>query len=423
MKNNIFLIILGFVLSIGTIQADVAITLNVATAGTLSTLINSSKKNLITSLTLTGNLNGTDILYIREMAGSDVNGNPTSGTLSILDLSGANIVTGGSAYYYSDYYYYTAANTITPFMFYNCNKLTSITIPNSVTSIAYGAFSGCTGLTSITMPNGVTSIGDEAFSNCKGLTSIIIPNSVTSIGEGAFGCTGLTSITMPNGVTSMGDYAFAGCTGLTQFVVDSNNSKFCSVDGVLYSKDKISLIAYPNGKSPQYNIPNSVTSIGVYTFWGCTGLTSVTIPNSVTSIGDDAFYGCSGLTEIHCQIKTPPTITNDVFTNVNKSTCKLYVPKGSFQSYWLANVWGDFTNIIEENVTAVNEAKTNNVTVYTEQNSIVVKGVNLGETVSVYNAMGTLVRTIKATNDIRINVPSNQIYLVKIADKTFKISL
>ena len=145
-------------------------------------------------------------------------------------------------------------------------SVTSITIPNSVTSLGIFAFYGCTGLTgTLTIPNSVTSIGRSAFNGCTGLTgTLTIPNSVTSIGENAFSdCTGLTSITIPNSVTSIGDLAFYGCTGLT---------------GTL-------------------TIPNSVTSIGVSAFHGCTGLTgTLTIPNSVTSIGNQAFDGCTGLT-------------------------------------------------------------------------------------------------------------------------------
>ena len=102
------------------------------------------------------------------------------------------------------------------YAFSNCTGLTSITIPDSVTSIAYGAFSGCTGLTSITMPNGITSIEHNTFSGCTGLTSITIPNSVTSIGWEAFSdCTGLTSITIPNSVTSISRDVFSGCNNLT----------------------------------------------------------------------------------------------------------------------------------------------------------------------------------------------------------------
>ncbi len=102
--------------------------------------------------------------------------------------------------------------------FSNCSGLTSVTIPNSVTSIEYYAFSNCSSLTSITIPNSVTSIGMSAFRGCSGLTSITIPNSVTSIGYQAFwGCDGLTSVTIPNSVTSIGEGAFYNCTGLTDF--------------------------------------------------------------------------------------------------------------------------------------------------------------------------------------------------------------
>ena len=99
--------------------------------------------------------------------------------------------------------------------FLGCSGLTSVTIPNSVTSIGDMAFSECTGLTSVTIPNSVTSIGSYAFYYCSGLTSVNIPNSVTTIGNGAFyNCTGLTSVTIPNSVTSIGEYAFGGCEGL-----------------------------------------------------------------------------------------------------------------------------------------------------------------------------------------------------------------
>ena len=182
-----------------------------------------------------------------------------------------------------------------------CTGLTSITIPNSVTSIGTYAFYGCSGLTSITIPNSVTSIGDWAFHGCSGLTSITIPNSVTSIGGLAFhNCTGLTSITIPDSVTSIGGWAFNGCTGLTSINVASGNNYYSSNNGVLFNKKKTALIRYPEGKSQtSYTIPNSVTSIGNYAFWGCSGLTSITIPDSVTSIGGVAFDGCTGLKDVY----------------------------------------------------------------------------------------------------------------------------
>ena len=176
--------------------------------------------------------------------------------------------------------------------------LTSITIPNSVTSIGESAFAYCTCLTSITIPNSVTSIGNDAFMECSDLTSVTIPNSVKSIGSHTFyHCSSLTSITIPNSVTSIGTYAFERCSGLTSIT-----------------------------------IPNSVTSIGTYAFNGCSGLTSITIPNSVTSIRYHAFDGCSGLTSITFERTTPPEIEYAVFDGVNKSI-PIYVPANSIEAY------------------------------------------------------------------------------------------
>ena len=193
----------------------------------------------------------------------------------------------------------TIPNSITSIgnsAFSGCSGLTSITIPNSVTSIGERAFYGCFSLTSITIPNSVTSIGDDAFYDCSGLTSITIPNSVTSIEESAFkGCRGLTSITIPNSITSIGYQAFSGCDGLTSIVVESSNTTYDSRDNCNAIVETKSNTLIAGCKTT--TIPNSITSIGDYAFYG-SGLTSITIPNSVTSIGDRAFYGCTGLTSI-----------------------------------------------------------------------------------------------------------------------------
>ena len=187
-------------------------------------------------------------------------------------------------------------------------NITSILIPDSVTSIGSDAFRGCTGLTSITIPDSVTSIGSWAFAGCTGLTSITIPDGVTSIGERAFyGCTGLTSITIPDSVTSIGEDAFDGCSNLLTkidgvYYVDNCVVDFDNTVAVVTLKEGTRIIAnnsFENAsKLRSVTIPDSVTSIGTQAFQGCTGLTSITIPDSVTSIGEWAFYGCTGLTSI-----------------------------------------------------------------------------------------------------------------------------
>ncbi len=161
----------------------------------------------------------------------------------------------------------TIPNSVTSigdFAFAHCTSLTSVTIPNSVTSISSGAFQYCYSLTSVTIPNSVTSIGEAAFTGCRRMASVTISNSITSIAHGTFSdCDSLTSVIIPSSVTSIGDYAFANCPSLTSVT-----------------------------------IPNSVTSIGEWAFNACTSLTSLTIPNSVTTIGESAFNFCVSLTSL-----------------------------------------------------------------------------------------------------------------------------
>lgn len=218
--KSLFLTVLFVLLGSLAIQAadDGLITRQIALkldeAGTLPNKIAVSRKNLITNLKIVGKINGTDLKFIREMAGRDVNGGKTDGKLSILDLSEAKIVAGGSAYvsYYGDTKY-TYNDELGNYAFDGCSGLTSLTIPSSVTEIGGYAFSGCSGLTSLTIPSGVTSIGSEAFEGCSGLTSLTIPSSVTSIGDWAFeGCSGLTSIYVyTKNLPELGFNVFFGC--------------------------------------------------------------------------------------------------------------------------------------------------------------------------------------------------------------------
>ena len=222
------------------------------------------------------------------------------------DISGSVIIPSTVTYNGTTY----SVTSIGGSAFLYCSGLTSVTIPNSVTSIGERAFLYCSSLTSINVASGNTHYSSidgvlynyvqDTLIQCPGAkTSVTIPNSVTSIGGYAFGgCSGLTSVTIPNSVTSIGDGAFSSCSGLTSINVASGNTHYSSIDGVLYNYVQDTLIQCPGAKT-SVSIPNSVTSIGNSAFWGCRGLTSVTIPKSVTSIGYLAFLGCSGLTTLN----------------------------------------------------------------------------------------------------------------------------
>lgn len=180
-----------------------------------------------------------------------------------------------------------------------CTKMTSGSIPSSVTEIAGNAFYWCTGLTSIDIPNGVETIGESAFEWCTGLTSVAVPRSVKEVGKRALnGCYKLATISLPSSVTTIGEEAFSDCPTLSEINVDPANTGYASEAGVLLSKDKTKLICYPAGKEGEYVIPNSVTTIEMRAFSYCFGLPTVTIPSSVTIVSEEAFSDCPGLTEI-----------------------------------------------------------------------------------------------------------------------------
>ena len=290
---------------------------------------------------------------------------------------------------------YTGDITIPPSVEYNSETF-------SVTAIV-NAFYDCADLTSVTLPNSVRNISDYSFYGCSSLESIVandkifarlpmsysgsytIPEGIQTIAGNAFQkCANLESVTIPKSVTSMGERPFPACYSLTAIEVAAGNTVYVAVKGVLFSKDKKMLVAFPGGKTGSYNVPsgvevignaafissnletvnlpNSVQTIEEDAFFSCYKLTRVNIPNGVTSIGRYAFahsnklpeivigsgvksigayafYTCSALKSITCKAVEPPTCPDEtVFKGTDKNAC-LYVPQESISSYRKAKGW------------------------------------------------------------------------------------
>ena len=246
--------------------------------------------------------------------------------------------------------------------FENCEGMTSVTLPDGVTSIGYSAFVGCTGLTDISLPDSLEDIEMAAFRNCTGLKSIVIPNNVTGCGSRVFGgCSSLESITLGDSMEGFYVWGSAGhcggCTSLTNIYVSDGNDYFTSVDGILFSKDKTQLRAFPcNKELTEYTVPTTVTAIGSGAFANSKHLEKVILPESVTEIKAASFLSCEKLKTLiimnkDCEIpETPSTVCNEgdfygdgeciyngVIVGCPDSTAQKYADKYEFKFDDIAN--------------------------------------------------------------------------------------
>ena len=270
-----------------TVYSQTTLTVN-TDAGQLSTKISEAQKNTITDLKVSGKINGTDIAFIREMAGRALNNNAkTEGKLVSLDISDAQIVSGGGNYYtvkrgLSSFSYQTQEdNVVSPYMFSGLTNLTTLKLPKGTTKIEKNAVSDCSNLKECSIPSAVTSIADYAFAKCSKLTSVVIPRGVSSLGVGAFkSCDELSSVTFAegNGLKVIAKEAFA------------SNSSLKSITLPALVKE-ISESAFKECTALKtVNFSENLEKIGAGAFENCIALVTLSeFPATLSEIGDKAF--------------------------------------------------------------------------------------------------------------------------------------
>lgn len=287
MKHSLLL-----TLAITSAASASALEVYVETPGTLSQMIPEGEKYTLTELSVRGDINGTDILYLREMAGADLNGNPTEGSLAVLDLSDAWITAGGDAYFHSNFYgdMFAEDEYIGPYMFCHCTSLEKFVMPWMVETLGQGAFMSCNNLSEFVYSEYIKVLGPAVFDSTA-LTDVIIPDTVEEVWSGAFNnCGQLISLTFGSGMKAW-DTSCTGCPNLLNYEVSAANEWFKAIDGVLFTKDG-TLLAYPAAKEGHYDIPEDTEHIYGYAFYNSANPVSISFPSTLVSIMERAFQGC-----------------------------------------------------------------------------------------------------------------------------------
>lgn len=353
-----FLVILSSLL-----PAQVSKNINVSSVGTLRTLLTTTEKTTVTNLTVTGTIDARDIKFIRDLIINltelDIS------NITILEYNGYEGTSYPNGIDYSLTITHYPANEL-PTQAFACRKyLKSIKLPNSITSIEFGAMQICPELTSIVIPNQVKTIVGQTFTNCNKLSSVTMSNSVTTLGQDVFaGCVLLTDLTLSDSLKSIGGAVFGGVA-----------------------------------------------------------LKSIKIPKLVTYIGAVA-YSSSSFTSIYSYPTVPVDLTSSisVFSAVNKSTCKLYVPKGSKSLYQTANQWKDFTTI-EEMTTGIVPVSISDIKIKTDNGNLIVENAKAGDKVKIFNITGVKIKE-QLTEGYQTKIKLQRgIYLIRVGNYSDKVSI
>lgn len=303
-------------------KADIALVTVNCTAGNLKDLIlaqSLAPENVI-DLEVTGTINQVDFAVMRDEMTKLVN----------VDLSAATVegcTNAGVTY---------AANEVPKDAFSYKQTLASVKLPSGITTIAQGAFSSCGALTSVTMPNTVTTLGNSAFMGCQVLTTLTLSTAVETMGDNCFtACLVLPNVTFGPNLKSVGAQAFMNCAALTEI-----------------------------------HLPEGFNSAGVAAFAQCSNITNVVIPSTLTNLSTFLFALDTKMVKIINLATTPQTLpvddTENPFYGINVSTCYIYVPVTSLDSYRSASGWSTFTNIEAFDPTAVNATTTNATTSFND---------------------------------------------------------
>ena len=306
------------------ISAQLDYDVNVTAMTNKSALIEEIGENntgLVVSLKITGDINGYDIMAMRNKMDN----------LHYLDLSDANIVANDYEYYTG---YHTEDNILGARSFYNLPKLISVKLPKSITSVGDYAFYNCSNLKEIEFQSGIESIGSSAFSDCGNLLELELKSGLKSIGGYAFnGSHKFEEVILPEGLETIGDRAFYGNNNLKRIAFPSTLKTigYQSFSGC-YQLTTISL-------------PTSLQSIPERAFYGCSGLTEVRIPSTITWIGDQAFRDCSKLNDVYTYIAEPTQINMNTFSTYTSAL--LHVPSTSYYNYYYDTEWSQFRDLTE----------------------------------------------------------------------------